>query len=66
MDAYDIPGGWEVLMEKYYDVMYSESYDWWTLALAFDAPGQKIGESSIKEFDQKFHGREMVFNDCPG
>ncbi len=53
-------------MEKYYDVMYSESYDWWTLALAFDAPGQKIGESSIKEFDQKFHGREMVFNDCPG
>lgn len=26
-DGYDIPGGWESLMEKYYDVMYSESYD---------------------------------------
>jgi hypothetical protein len=40
-EGYDIPGGWENLMERYYDVMYSESYDWWTLALAFNAkPGQ--------------------------
>ncbi|PIV52650.1 MAG: hypothetical protein COS17_08155, partial [Elusimicrobia bacterium CG02_land_8_20_14_3_00_37_13] len=29
-DWNDLPGGWEQLMEKYYDVMYSESYDWWT------------------------------------
>ena len=41
VDGYDIPGGWEKLMEKYYDVMYSESYSWWTLAIAFNAaPGQ--------------------------
>ena len=41
VDGYDIPGGWEELMEQYYDVMYSESYDWWTLAVAFKAsPGQ--------------------------
>ena len=32
----DLPGGWEPLMAKYYDVMYTESYDWWTLAIAFD------------------------------
>lgn len=32
----DLPGGWEPLMARYYDVMYSESYDWWTLAIAFD------------------------------
>jgi hypothetical protein len=41
VDGYDIPGGWEKLMEQYYDVMYLESYDWWTLAIAFTAnPGQ--------------------------
>ena len=28
-DGYDIPGGWVPLMKSYYDVMYSESYDWW-------------------------------------
>jgi hypothetical protein len=37
VEGYDIPGGWEKLMREYYDVMYSESYDWWTFALAFDA-----------------------------
>jgi len=36
-DYSDLPGGWEPLMEKYYDAMYSESYDWWTLAIAFHA-----------------------------
>jgi hypothetical protein len=37
----DIPGGWESLMRKYYDVMYFESYDRYTLAFAFNAaPGQ--------------------------
>ena len=35
-EGYDIPGGWEPLMLKHYDVMYSESYDWWTLAVSFD------------------------------
>ena len=35
-DGYDIPGGWLDLMFTHYDVMYSESYDWWTLAVAFD------------------------------
>ena len=41
VDGYDIPGGWKKLMEQYYDVMYSESYGWWTLAIAFNAsPGQ--------------------------
>jgi len=40
-DGYDIPGGWENLMRQYYDVMYSESYGWWTLAMAFDAPEEQ-------------------------
>ena len=41
VDGYDIPGGWEKLMAQYYDVMYREDYDWWTLAMAFNAkPGQ--------------------------
>ena len=33
-DGYDIPGGWE--KEKYYDVMYSESHDWWTQVIVFN------------------------------
>ncbi|MCY2990155.1 MAG: hypothetical protein NTY19_20115 [Planctomycetota bacterium] len=37
-EGYDIPGGWEKLMREYYDVMHSESYGWWTFAMAFDAP----------------------------
>ncbi|MDR1539226.1 MAG: hypothetical protein LBU32_14755 [Clostridiales bacterium] len=41
VDGYDIPGGWEKLMEKYYDIMYREDYDWWTLSMAWIAtPGQ--------------------------
>jgi hypothetical protein len=35
-DWSDLPGGYDALMAKYYDVMYSESYDWWTLAFAFN------------------------------
>ena len=38
VEGYDIPGGWEPLLRKHYDVMYSESYDWWTLGFAFNAP----------------------------
>ncbi|NPV80515.1 MAG: hypothetical protein HPY52_09605 [Firmicutes bacterium] len=48
VDGYDIPGGWEALMEKYYDVMYMESYGWWLLAMAFNAsPGQR---QALKEY----------------
>ncbi|MDR3585765.1 MAG: hypothetical protein P4L59_10655 [Desulfosporosinus sp.] len=50
-DGYDIPGGWETLMEKYYDVMYSESYDWWTLAIAFDYSEEQVSELKKYEFD---------------
>jgi hypothetical protein len=50
-DGYDIPGGWETLMEKYYDVMYSESYDWWTLAMAFDYSEKQVSELKKYEFD---------------
>lgn len=46
----DFPDGWEPLMEKYYDVMYSESYDWWTLAMAFDADQKTIKEIERYEF----------------
>jgi len=46
----DLPGGWEPLMEKYYDVMYSESYDWWTLAMAFDADQKTIKKIERYEF----------------
>ena len=49
-DGYDIPGGWETLMEKYYDVMYSESYDWWMLAIAFNTSAKQISELQKYEF----------------
>ena len=41
-DGYDIPGGWQPLMREHYDVMYSESYDWWTLAVAFDTRSKAL------------------------
>lgn len=47
-DCSDLPGGWESLMKKYYDVMYSESYDWWTLAIAFNTNQKLIKE--IKKY----------------
>ncbi|GAH88555.1 unnamed protein product, partial [marine sediment metagenome] len=49
-DWSDLPGGWEPLMKKYYDVMYSESYDWWTLAMAFDADKKTIKKISEYKF----------------
>lgn len=49
-EGYDIPGGWEALMRNYYDVMYSESYDWWTFAMAFNAPKDRQEEISKYEF----------------
>ncbi|MFA4889568.1 MAG: hypothetical protein WC628_08375 [Candidatus Omnitrophota bacterium] len=48
-DFNDLPGGWKPLMKKYYDVMYSESYDWWTLVFAFNTNQKTIGE--IKKHD---------------
>ena len=50
VDGYDIPGGWEKLMEKYYDVMYTESYDWWTIALAFNTSSEQIAEMEKYDF----------------
>ena len=41
-EGYDLPGGWEPLMERHYDVMSSESYDWWTLAMAFEADAKLV------------------------
>jgi len=43
-DWSDLPGGWEPLMSRYYDAMYSESYDWWTLAVAFDTTDDALVE----------------------
>jgi hypothetical protein len=42
----DLPGGWQPLVESYYDVMYTESYDWWTLAMAFDTDQKTINQIS--------------------
>ncbi len=50
VEGYDIPGGWEKLMEKYYDVMYSESYDWWTFGMAFNTRSEQIEELRKYEF----------------
>jgi hypothetical protein len=41
-EGYDLPGGWEPLMARYYDVMHSESYDWWTLVVAFDTDDKQF------------------------
>ena len=50
VEGYDIPGGCKKLMEKYYDVMYNESYDWWTFVLAFKAKPGQIEELQKYEF----------------
>lgn len=47
-DWNDLPGGWEPLLKKYYDVMYSESYDFWTIAFGFYADQDTIEE--IKKY----------------
>lgn len=47
-DWNDLPGGWEPLLRKYYDVMYSESYDQWALAFGFHANQHFIEE--IKKY----------------
>ena len=50
-EGYDLPGGWHDLMLHHYDVMYSESYDWWLLAMAFDAPEKLQQAAAEYEFD---------------
>jgi len=56
VDGYDIPGGWEKLMIKYYDVMYREEYDWWTLAMAFNAKPEQYDDLAEFEFDGATEG----------
>jgi len=51
VDGYDIPGGWEKLMAKYYDVMYREEYSWWTLVVAFDGNDDMYNKVRAYEFD---------------
>ena len=59
VDGYDIPGGWEKLMDKYYDVMYREDYDWWTLALAWNAKPDQYDELRHFEFEGEHEGTGM-------
>jgi hypothetical protein len=49
-DWSDLPGGWQPLMKNYYDIMYSESYDWWTLAIAFNTNQNTIDQLSMFEY----------------
>lgn len=51
VDGYDIPGGWQALMSRYYDVMYREEYDWTTLAIAFPASEEQLEELDRYAFD---------------
>jgi len=70
VDGYDIPGGWECLMGKYYDVMYREDYDWWTLALAFNTTQEQIQELRKYEFcgdddlgvTAESHGKRIILS----
>jgi hypothetical protein len=59
VDGYDIPGGWEKLMDKYYDVMYREDYDWWTFVLAWNAKPDQYDELRHFEFEGEHEGTGM-------
>lgn len=50
-EGYDLAGGWHNLMLHHYDVMYCESYDWWILAMAFDAPEKLQQAAAEYDFD---------------
>jgi len=54
-EGYDLPGGWGPLLFKYYDVMYSESYGWWTFAVAFDTTNKSL-ISKLKKY--AFYGTD--------
>jgi len=44
----DLPGGAkEELLDKYFDIMVSENYDWWTMAISFD-----YDEKLLKKLNQ--------------
>ncbi len=44
----DLPAGAEEeLLDKYFDIMVSESYDWWTMAISFD-----YDEKLLKKLNQ--------------
>ncbi|MDR1639921.1 MAG: hypothetical protein LBT59_09530 [Clostridiales bacterium] len=47
----DLPNGWKPLVEKYYDLMYGESYGTWTLVFAFPAAPSQIEELEKYVFD---------------
>jgi len=47
-DWSNLPGGAkEELLDKYFDIMVSESYDWWTMAISFD-----YDEKLLKKLNQ--------------
>lgn len=47
-DWSNLPGGAEEeLLDKYFDIMVSESYDWWIMAISFD-----YGEKLLKKLNQ--------------
>ena len=53
VDGYDIPGGWDKLMEKYYDVMYCVDYDWWTLGIAFNTLQEQLENLKKYQFSDE-------------
>ncbi len=63
-EGYDIPGGWEKLMREYYDVMYSESYGWWTFAMAFDAPKEQ--QEALMRYEFSGMDELGVYVSCEG
>ena len=56
-EGYGIPGGWKDLIKNYYDVMYSESYGWWTISFAFNLTDKETREE-LREYD--FRGIENL------
>ncbi|HKL41411.1 MAG TPA: hypothetical protein VJ962_02335 [Clostridia bacterium] len=54
-DFNDLPGGWWPLMEKHYDILYSESYDWWLFAVAF-SESDPVKQKEISRY--AFYGLE--------
>ena len=54
-DFNDLPGGWTPLMKEHFDIMYSESYDWWTFAVAFPV---KTKEQRAELAEYEFSGLE--------
>jgi len=74
VDGYDIPCGWEELMKKYYDVMYSESYGSWILGIAFNCDWDQYVKICPYEFEgsdevgsveiESYKGRVVITINC--